>query len=186
MEAMLTPRQVAARLGVSPRTVYLWVEQGRLPHARFSERVLRVPAAAVDAFVAGSMRPAATGPLAAEARASYGSPMAIAPHALPVAEDAASERLRALMREHRDEMIAIADGCRAQNLRVFGSVARGDATADSDVDLLVDLRPHASLFDIGELECELTRLLGVKVDVVPARSVKASIRERVLREAVPL
>jgi hypothetical protein len=74
----------------------------------------------------------------------------------------------------------------AHNPRVFGSVARGESDAQSDVDFIVDLEPGRSLFDLGGLQYELERLLGRPVDVVTERGLKARIRERVLREAVPL
>lgn len=74
----------------------------------------------------------------------------------------------------------------ARNPRVFGSVARGDADAGSDVDFLVEMEPGRSLFDLGGLQYELERLLGRPVDVVTERGLKARIRGRVLREAVPL
>ena len=74
----------------------------------------------------------------------------------------------------------------ATNLRVFGSIARGEATPTSDVDLLVDLEPGRSLVDLGGLLMDLTELLGVEVDVVTEASVKPRVRNRVLAEAVAL
>ena len=69
---------------------------------------------------------------------------------------------------------------------VFGSVARGEADAESDVDFLVELDPGRSLLDLGGLQFELEALLGRPVDVVTERGLKARIREQVLREAVPV
>jgi len=74
----------------------------------------------------------------------------------------------------------------AHNLRVFGSVARGDADAQSDVDFLVDLDPGRSLFDLGGLLMDLRDLLGCPVDVVTADGLRQRIRKRVLKEAVAL
>jgi predicted nucleotidyltransferase len=71
-------------------------------------------------------------------------------------------------------------------VRVFGSVARGDADGSSDVDLLVDLDPDRSLFDLGGLLMDLTELLGADVDVVTEASLKPRVRNRVLAEAVAL
>ncbi len=68
----------------------------------------------------------------------------------------------------------------------FGSVARGDDSASSDVDLLVDIDEGVGLLDLIGLERELTELLGVDVDVVPADALKPHIRGRVESEAVPL
>jgi hypothetical protein len=159
---LLTPKEVAARLRVSPRTVYLWLEEGRLPAVRLSERVTRIPSEAVDAFVADAM-------VAAEARAAY-----------------AAGGLLGRLRARRDDIARIAARRHARNLRVFGSVARGEESAASDIDLLVDFDADASLFDLGGLAVELTELVGVSVDVTPARDLKPLIRDRVLREAVPL
>jgi uncharacterized protein len=72
----------------------------------------------------------------------------------------------------------------ARNVRVFGSVARGEAGATSDVDLLVDMEPGRTLVDLAALERELTELLGCRVEV--GTTLAPRVRERVLREAVPL
>jgi len=74
----------------------------------------------------------------------------------------------------------------ARNIRIFGSVARGEADAASDVDFLVDMEPGRSLLDLGGLQIELESLLDRRVDVVTERGLKARIRDRVLREAVPV
>ncbi len=87
---------------------------------------------------------------------------------------------------NRATVIAVAAAAGAKNVRVFGSVGRGRDTAGSDIDLLVDLSATTSLFDLGRLESELSTLLGAKVDVVPAASLRANLRDRVLAEAIPL
>lgn len=69
---------------------------------------------------------------------------------------------------------------------MYGSVARGEDTATSDIDLLVDLDDGVSLVDLIGLERELRKLLGVDVDVVPADTLKPCIRALVLSEAIPL
>jgi uncharacterized protein len=74
----------------------------------------------------------------------------------------------------------------AREVRVFGPVARGEADRESDIDFLVELETGRSLLDLGGLQMELESLLGRRVDVVTARGLKARIRERVLREAVPV
>lgn len=71
-------------------------------------------------------------------------------------------------------------------MRVFGSVARGEDTEDSDVDLLVDLSPEVGLVGLAGLERELAALLGRPVDIVPASSLKSGIEPQVLAEAIPL
>ena len=90
------------------------------------------------------------------------------------------------LRVHRDEVLRIAARHGAYNVRVFGSFARGQADADSDVDLLVDLEQGRSLFDLGGLLMDLQELLGRQVDVVTANGLRDRIRDRVLREAIPL
>ena len=93
---------------------------------------------------------------------------------------------RDLLKEKREEILRIAAKYGARNVRVFGSVARGEADEQSDIDLLVEFEPDRSLFDHGGLWLELQEALGRKVDVVSDRGIKARIRERVLREAVPI
>jgi hypothetical protein len=90
------------------------------------------------------------------------------------------------LKEKREEILRLCAAYGARNLRVFGSVARGQADARSDVDFLVEMEQGRSLFDLGGLQYELERLLGRPVDVVTVRGLKARIRDRVLREAVPL
>jgi len=91
-----------------------------------------------------------------------------------------------LLRSKREEILRLASRHGARNVRVFGSVARGEADEQSDVDLLVDLEPGRSLLDLGGLLMDLRELLRRNVDVVTERGLKARIRSRVLQEAVPL
>ena len=86
----------------------------------------------------------------------------------------------------RQEILTIAARHGARNVRLFGSVARGEAEERSDVDLLVDMEPSWSLLDHAALSIELNRLLNCKVDVISERGLKPRIRERVLKEAVAL
>jgi predicted nucleotidyltransferase len=90
------------------------------------------------------------------------------------------------LRERRRELCEVAARRGAGSLRVFGSVARGDAGPSSDVDLLVDLEPERSLLDLGGLLMDLSELLGVEVDVVTEASLNPRVRARVLAEAVVL
>ncbi len=94
--------------------------------------------------------------------------------------------LPALLREKRGEILAIAERHGASNVRVFGSIARGEATPDSDIDLLVDLKDDGSLLDIVRLELELRELLECDVDIGTADSLKQRIRDRALQEAIAL
>jgi uncharacterized protein len=91
---------------------------------------------------------------------------------------------RAQLARVRTEILAAAARHGATNVRVFGSVARGDADAASDVDFLVDFEPGRSLLDLANLLVELEDLLGHPVDVVTEPGLKARIRQRVLAEAV--
>jgi uncharacterized protein len=90
------------------------------------------------------------------------------------------------LRRHRNQILSLADRHGARNVRVFGSVARGDSTPDSDIDLLVDFDRGRSLMDHGELVMDLEEVLGRRVDVVSARGLRDRFRERILREAVAL
>jgi predicted nucleotidyltransferase len=90
------------------------------------------------------------------------------------------------LRRRRRSVIDAAASRGAHNVRVFGSVARGEETESSDVDLLVDLDEAVGLFGLGGLERELGELLGVSVDVVPADSLKPKVRAEALAEAIPL
>jgi predicted nucleotidyltransferase len=92
----------------------------------------------------------------------------------------------ALFKEKREAILRIAAKYGACNVRVFGSAARGEARADSNLDLLVDMDRGRSLFDMGGLLMELREVLGQNVDVVTERGLKARIRNRALNEALPL
>ncbi len=83
-------------------------------------------------------------------------------------------------------MIEIAERRGAHNVRVFGSIARGEDRDGSDIDLLVDLDDGVGLVVLAGLTRELKQLLGVEVDVVPASSLKQALRNQVLTEAIPL
>jgi predicted nucleotidyltransferase len=91
-----------------------------------------------------------------------------------------------LLRDKRDEILSIAARHGASNVRVFGSVARGEATAKSDVDFLVELERGRSLLDHAALMIDLEGLLGRRVDVATERGLKPRFREVILREAVRL
>ena len=86
----------------------------------------------------------------------------------------------------REEILAIATQHGARNVRLFGSVARGEANTDSDIDILVEMEPGRSLLDLSGLLLDLEDLLGRSVDVVTDDSLHWYIKDKVLREAVPL
>lgn len=91
-----------------------------------------------------------------------------------------------MLRAKQSEIQSIAAKHGAGNLRVFGSVARGDAREDSDVDLLIDIVGPTTPWFPGGLLTDLETALGRRVDIVIARSLHPLLRESVLREAVPL
>ena len=91
-----------------------------------------------------------------------------------------------LIKTKREDILRTATKYGAYNVRVFGSVARGEADEKSDIDLLVDMEPGRSLFDLGGLLTDLEDLLGCNVDVVTEKGLRDRIRERVLKEAVSL
>ena len=86
----------------------------------------------------------------------------------------------------REEIVRIAGRHGARKVRVFGSLARGEARPDSDLDLLVEFDPGRSLLDHAALVIELERLLGRRVEVASERGLRPGVRERVLAEAVAI
>jgi uncharacterized protein len=88
-----------------------------------------------------------------------------------------------LLAAKKGDILRIAAKHGACNLRVFGSVARGEARPDSDVDFLVDMEPGRTLLDLGGFLMEVRDLLGMEVDVVTEHGLKPRIREHVLKEA---
>ena len=86
----------------------------------------------------------------------------------------------------KKKIIQIAKSYGAKNIRVFGSVARGESKKKSDVDSLVDLDSDRNLFDLGGLQMDLQELLGCKVDVVTEGCLREKIRSKIKKEAVSL
>jgi predicted nucleotidyltransferase len=91
-----------------------------------------------------------------------------------------------LLIEKREQILQLAEKHGARNVRVFGSVARGESRSKSDIDFLVDMEPGRSILDLGGLLVDLQRLLEVEVDVVTEKGLRPRIRERVLSESVRL
>ena len=88
--------------------------------------------------------------------------------------------------EKREEILRIAASHGARNVRIFGSVARGDADESSDIDFLVEMEPNRSLLDLGALLTDLRELMGRRVDVVSEQGLYWLLRRRILKEAKPL
>lgn len=87
---------------------------------------------------------------------------------------------------HRSRILALAAAHGARDIRVFGSVARGEAGPESDIDFLVELDRGRSMLDLARLELRLEQLLGRRVDVVTAAALREPIRSTALREARPV
>jgi len=90
------------------------------------------------------------------------------------------------LRARRAELIALADRHKAENVRIFGSVARGEAGEGSDVDILVHFREGASLFDLIHLIDDASALVETRVDVVSDGGLSPYLERRILSEAVQL
>jgi len=95
-----------------------------------------------------------------------------------------------LLRQNREAIIDVLLRHGVKDVRVFGSVARGDDEPDSDIDLLVELQGERSsggeLLDVLELSELLSALVGTRVDVITVRSLRSEVRELALAESVPL
>ncbi len=90
------------------------------------------------------------------------------------------------LRSRRSEILRVAQARGASRVRVFGSVARGDATESSDIDFLVDLDSDRGLFDLGGLLMDLRDLLDHDVDVVTEAGLRPRVAERVMADAIEL
>lgn len=86
----------------------------------------------------------------------------------------------------REEIIALATKYKADNVRVFGSVARGDGDDSSDVDFLVHFQPDASLFDLMDFKEASELLLHTPVDVISDRGISPFLKDSILRDAIEL
>ncbi len=94
--------------------------------------------------------------------------------------------LEELRQGQRELILAAAARHGARNVRVFGSVARGEASEGSDLDLLVEMDPDRTLMDLGGLLMEIQNLIPVRVDIATEGLLRPKVRERVLSDAVPL
>lgn len=91
-----------------------------------------------------------------------------------------------IIETHRQQILDLAAQHGVSDVRVFGSMARGDSNDESDIDLLVTPNPGTSLFALGGLLAEVEAMTGRRVDLVSARALHPSIRDRILSEAQPL
>ena len=93
---------------------------------------------------------------------------------------------RLLIDKNREKILDIANRYGVCNIRICGSVARGEESASSDIDLLVDMKQGSSLLSLGSFLMDIQDLLGCRVDVLTERGLKKRVLERVLKEAIPL
>jgi len=90
------------------------------------------------------------------------------------------------LRENRDELLSLAKKRGAFNVRVFGSVSRGDENAKSDIDFLITLEKGRSLLDLIGLQQDLSKFLICKVDVVTDDSLNKYLQDQIINEAKPI
>ena len=91
-----------------------------------------------------------------------------------------------LLRKRRIEIMQIASKHGVTGIRIFGSAVRGELREDSDIDFLIEVKGPTSPWFPGSLVADLEKLLGRRVDVVESEAIREPLRERILREAVPL
>ena len=94
--------------------------------------------------------------------------------------------LNQLVKEKREEILSIAAKHGAQSIRIFGSVAKGEDTPESDVDFLVSMESGRSLFDMANMLVELQDLLNCNVDIVEPEGLHWFVKDQILKEAIPL
>ena len=94
--------------------------------------------------------------------------------------------LRGIRNTKRDEILRLAAAYGARNVRVFGSIARGDQWTASDIDLLADLESNRSLMDLGGLLVDLEKLLGTRVNIATGRMLKPRVRGQIFADGIPL
>ena len=156
-EAGLTQAELAHRAKTSQAMVARYETGAASPTVRTLARLLRGRARADPRQPATTEQPTIRGPVAA------------------------------LLRERRKEILAAADAAGASDVRIFGSVARGEETPESDIDLLVDFpAQERGLFPLLKLADEIEAIVGMPVDVAAVEVMAPPVRERALAEAIPL
>lgn len=90
------------------------------------------------------------------------------------------------LQKHRATIRAVVENHRAVNARVFGSVVHGDDHEGSDLDILIDPTPDATLMDVAAIQVELEKILGISVDVLTPKALPDKFRSVVLAEAIPI
>lgn len=158
-------------------------------HARLSQSELArragIAQPVVSAYETGSREPGLA--MLQKLLLAAGHQLEVSASPLPdMAKGLPDSRMGRRLRRRRRTVLDVCERRGAKNVRLFGSVARGEDTDSSDVDLLVDLDEHVGLIALVGLERELRDLLGVEVDVVPANALKSGAREQITNDAIPL
>jgi predicted nucleotidyltransferase/DNA-binding XRE family transcriptional regulator len=194
--AGLTQTELAHRAGVQQSVVSAYESGRRQPTIPTLLRLVRAAGNDVRVTLAGDTAQDSAGEGSEAESSTVRSSAPDAPGDAPGAASGRSANPATMSARHmqlgrslRRERRAVLDTAArhgAGNVRIFGSVARGDDRPGSDVDLLVDLDADRGLLDLIGLRQSLEDLLGAKVDVVPAADLHSSIKERAGREAIPL
>lgn len=138
----------------------------------------------ISAYESGQRQPSL--PTLASLIEAAGYELVIGMRRQPARLDRLSGPVGRRLRQRRRKVIAAAAAHGVTNLRVFGSVARGQDHAGSDIDLLADLPPGMSLFGLGRVQADLEAILGTRVDLSPAQDLKPDVRTRADRDLVAL
>lgn len=163
LDANLTQVDLAARAGTSQPTLARYESGAALPTLPTLERLLAACGRRLELKTPLAKHP--------------GPPSSVRGQLGPQADK---------LRRNRRRLLDAAERHGVVHVRAFGSVARGDATAESDVDLLVDLKPSRTLLDLVAFRREAGEILDLPVDVATADMLKERIRDEVLSEALPL
>ena len=158
--------------------------RSRLSQSEVARRA-GVPQSVISEYEAGKRQPAV--PTLARLVAATGHELTLGLERTdPTVRGLPDTPLGRRLRRHRKALLEAVEAAGASNLRLFGSVARGEDGPDSDVDFLVDLPEDTSLFSLLALEGTLERILNVHVDLAPVNSLKPRVRAEALADAVAL
>jgi len=171
------------RSGTASRTLHEARQRSGLSQTELARRAA-VTQSVISAYESGARQPSV--PVLERLVAATGLELELRVRRPPSPLTRLTGPLGRKVRAKRTEIKRLSAKAGVTNLRVFGSVARGQETPDSDIDLLVDLRTDTGLFPLVALRGELERLLEARIDLVPADSLKNGVRQDVIRDAVSL
>lgn len=171
------------RSGTAGRALFEARRRAGLTQTELARRAA-VTQSVISAYESGARQPSL--PVLERLVAATGLELELHVRRAPAALARLSGPLGRRVRAQRTEIKGLAAKAGMTNLRVFGSVARGQETVNSDIDLLVDLSPNTGLFALATLRGELERLLEAGVDLIPADSIKDSMRPSAVEDMVSL